>query len=209
MCWDNLKRKKNSKINNPILTTSEIYSYKDEYIGCQSPCTYKSGRCYQDQQTQNFVCRTVEDVFDGICSKKDFHSTLVAENYSTEASYFNFSLSYDFRDNFLNNYTAGQEYIEMYYELSEIVLQHVSLALIIKTANILGDCNIIMEKLLNPATYSNDIAITITQKNQLLDLINDYKLLSNDIDYQTKLTRIENDLNTFAGMTVSNLISNF
>lgn len=95
----------------------------------------------------------------------------------------------------------------MYYELSSIVIANTSLGLMLETANALNECNVIMEKLLNSATHANDIAITVAQKSLLLDLINEYKLLSNDTDYQAKLVRIENDLQVFTGLTVNELIA--
>jgi hypothetical protein len=172
--------------------------------GCQKPCNIQSDAvCNKNTETGNFVCRGAWDM---ACGKIAIHSSLIEQNYTQEAANINFNLSYQFRDNFLKNHNVGQEYIQMYYELSDFLVDKYTLSIMLKTALTLGDCNIIMTKLLNPTTYGNDIAITESQKNMLLDLINDYKALSNNQIYTTKLTRVETDLNNYAGLTVSNLI---
>lgn len=71
--------------------------YDSSTMGCISPCEYRSGVCLRNKQTGQIACRAEEDY---ICQGITFYSTLKDNNYNNEASYFDISLMYDFRDNF-------------------------------------------------------------------------------------------------------------
>ncbi len=158
---DKIANERNTKVSN--LEAINKSGREGGGMGCLSPCPYRSGIC-----GDGGVCRTAGEI---LCPSLSFSNTLLSENYLVESSKIDIDLLYRFRDEFLSNHTVGIEYIEMYDDLGYFLSGKVSLQLMIKTANVLGNSNIIMEKLLNPSLYGNNIAIIASNRMGAIHIV--------------------------------------
>lgn len=121
--------------------------------------------------------------------------------------FLDFELMKRFRDDFLYTHQSTVKYVNLYYQFSAFLVDKIDLQISLKTINILSDFNYSMEKLLNANAYSNHIVVDNNLKTKLIDLVNDYRNLSNDIDYNTALNGIEQDIINYSNKTVSQVLS--
>jgi len=119
----------------------------------------------------------------------------------------NSGLQYDFRDDFMVNSEIGQMYINYYYTLSSYIDGNLSVSLALTTARRLAEFNNVMLVLLDENAFSNTIVIDTTLKNKLIALIEDYRELSTDQEFNDILDVILSDLNNFSGKTRAEFLS--
>lgn len=119
----------------------------------------------------------------------------------------NYGLQYDFRDDFMVNSEIGQMYINYYYTLSSYIDGNLSVSLALTTARRLAEFNNVMLVLLDENAFSNTIVIDTTLKNKLIALIEDYRELSTDQEFNDILDVILSDLNNFSGKTRAEFLS--
>jgi hypothetical protein len=150
------------------------------------------------------ICRTnyIEDV----CPEEKAVSLLANR---PEQALIDFTLSYQFRDSFMNQYQFTRNYIGFYYSIGPIICENLTLPIAIKTATTFNDFANCMNMLLNASDYADEVLINDELKFDLISLVNDYKSLSNEEYYQNVLSTVENDINTISNMTVQAVINNF
>jgi len=147
------------------------------------------------------------------CEQEEYSELLIGNpefaGTNILATAYNSSLLYNFRDNFLDNYPLGQQYISYYYQISAFTpLNFASESLMIQTTYVLFDFIPAIERLLDAQNHGNEVLIDNQLQADLIQLITDYKLLSGDAYYQATLDAIILDINTFSGMTVDQVIAN-
>jgi hypothetical protein len=164
--------------------------------------------CEQDLLHNDYHCKEQPG---GICKSTEFVSTLYDSGLMSADSLsyaFDTDLQYDFRDNFLQNYAIGQEYIEYYYILGEMLTDSVSLGLMLQTARVLYEFNSCVQLLLDANNHANDILISSTLKGKILSLLSEYKsLMPNNYEYNVILDKIIADVNLYSENTVSYVVS--
>jgi len=117
------------------------------------------------------------------------------------------TLQYSLRDDFMLEYYIGQKYINYYHALSSFLGENSpSISLMVKTARLLIDFNSLFEMLLDPDEYLDNIWLTETLADRLIDLITDYKAISNNRDYQEILDDIIADIELYENMTLGDLL---
>jgi hypothetical protein len=114
------------------------------------------------------------------------------------------TLHYNIRS-LINNSTFGQKYNDYYYYFSNVYATNVTIPIAIKTARVLYKFNTQLDKLLNPNLYGSQIFLTTAMKNEIVGLINDYKLIYNDAYNNAFLNDMLNDMNTYQNQTVSQI----
>ena len=122
---------------------------------------------------------------------------------------FNYDLSYNFRDNFLVPSYLGFKYAEDYYAIGRVVGSSFSLSTSLKMAYALPSIYIAVNKLMSPIGHEGDILVPVGFAADLHSIIDDFKALSSDSDYQAILSDLENDLDYFTGKTVSEILALF
>jgi hypothetical protein len=130
----------------------------------------------------------------------------VIEEYSLGHE-LDFQLCYDIRDSFLMKSELGQMYHTYYYRLGQIALDNNMINL-----STVGSYYLFYTQLteaLDVLFYgsSNEVPFDNNFKVAAMSFVNDYRALSlsqSDIDM---LDKIENDLDTFTGMTKQNILS--
>jgi hypothetical protein len=105
------------------------------------------------------------------------------------------------------NSEIGQMYINYYYTLSSYIDGNLSVSLALTTARRLAEFNNVMLVLLDENAFSNTIVIDTTLKNKLIALIEDYRELSTDQEFNDILDVILSDLNNFSGKTRAEFLS--
>ncbi len=139
----------------------------------------------------------------GKCQDADNFDLIIGSgDTSLAVSAHNFNLHYNFRDNFLIKTIFGKSYDTYFYALDQYVQGQISIQLALETADFLIDFNQIIVKLLNPMQYGDNILLTPTQKNKLITLLNNYKVLNPDIYYQMMIDDIIDDVNFYCNRTI-------
>jgi hypothetical protein len=196
----------------------QIYGQKPAYKtngpidGCPQPCGGSIGKeCvqYDPLDPQAMYCPKEESS----CLQSHIGDDLYAANLSSPATTeldatFDTPLHYEFRDSIFAQYSKGLSYIDDYYYASD-VLDTISIPLSISldTFQTLILLNNILNKIGDPATYGNDIAINASAANQILALIDAFLDLSTDEAYQTKLSDVKADILSWKGLTVNQIIA--
>jgi hypothetical protein len=171
---------------------------------CSAPCKDTDCGCDVFSTTPEQYCDPC------ICLMREMEQeSAVVSNFAKPhlSRYLNLDYYRRFREDFLSQYPIGRTYIN-YYRAAGHYLSSVDkfdAKVMIETVKILPDVynsiDVLMEK------DSNDkIFITKSQKNNIKNLINLYKGLSNNVDYQTLLTHAEKDVEKFSGLTKKDII---
>jgi hypothetical protein len=207
---------KNRKKNIDISSISDYYnrSYIESgvtFMSAGKGCGVSKG-CESEVKYTN--CEGAVDYFtfelEFRCNPKECAAGRMSETLQENGSTFspiNFNLMYQFRDEFLSQYNGTKKYINQYYHFSSFLSDKMNLQVIIKTINTLQNFYPVMEILLDSNNNANSIVINESLKNQLLDLINDYKGLSTDSDYRQALDDLVVDVNHYSNRTVSYIVT--
>lgn len=115
--------------------------------------------------------------------------------------------AYNFRDNFLNKYSKGRDYIDYYYKVSYIVggLSLININTFDQTLELTKKLYAIADRMQNGA--DNEIIINNDLKNYLDAAIEDYKTKSDNNEFKQIMNKIKSDLNQFKNKTRSHIIS--
>lgn len=196
-------------------------NYQDQFMGIAPGNGNPQGCGTRDgceNGTSDEVCRSAAFSAPAYCYAKDNAPGKCqdAENFDIVIDYgdttlamnaHNFNLHYNFRDNFLTQTIFGKAYDTYFYALDQYVDGKISIQLALETANVLIGFNQLIIKLLNPTQYSNDTLFTTTQKNNLITLLNQYKVLNPDTYYQMMIDDAINDVNLYSQYTISQFCS--
>jgi hypothetical protein len=123
---------------------------------------------------------------------------------------FDLDLHRRLRDDFLNNYSLGQKHIDYYYAISEFVLSSdYNTSTFLKMIETLPSFNQSVNKLLNDNTSGTEILITEELRNDMESIINDFKLMSDNEDFQFILDDLKNDVKIMTNKSKNDLIIAF
>ena len=142
----------------------------------------------------------------GRCAAQQMVSELELENIS-QSAFININLMYSFRDDFLDNYNKGNEYIDNYYFLSEEFKDNISISLALKTALFFFDFNSVMAAFVNPENHLTEIMFTEELTQDLLDLLDDYEEITNSTEGKAILASIRADINSFKNKQLQEILA--
>jgi hypothetical protein len=168
---------------------------------CPEPCPGKGCDCYVDWDPGT---GELEDYCDPcVCPMR-----IISEHDSfpsTYESYFTFGPYEALRDSFLANYIIGQKYINYYYSLGYFLNFNnlISSSAVANTASVSPDAWEITHKILNFPSDSSDILISSGAKERIINLIDFYKTLSSNTDYNNVLDDIKSDVNLYSEKSVN------
>jgi len=166
--------------------------------GCQT-CGGEDGHCDDtgDEGGQN--C--------GGCMITNLNPWGIEKSLIQDGEVINADAAHDFKNNFLQNTSKGQQYIGYYYRLSLIIQ-------LFKTVNVSNFIHhfSVAHDLLNCAHIlqygeNSEIPISSSLKADLLDMIDSYRSVTQNAEYQEMLTQIASDVNRFAGMNRADILS--
>jgi Secretion system C-terminal sorting domain len=176
-------------------------------VTCPSPCDPlpDQARCVEGDKPGSLLCSN------GDCPLvKTENNTEVQATFSKEhrATYLDLQLYREFRDQFLSQCTIGKKYIQYYYAMGDYITKTSKFngEIMVKSTKLAPQLYKTVRVLLNP-NAQNEVVITKSQKNSFVDLLELYKGLSDNRDYQAILTDIENDIAFFEGKTRSSLVN--
>jgi len=183
-------------------STSSLLKDSEPY--CPMPCPGDGDLCIE---TNNYRCYDYD--WDP-CAAMDQQQALLNEGaMSSDSIYqaYDSTTLYSFKDSVLHPNTFGQKYIDYYYELSTKLREKaIPLSLIISTARTSIKCRGIFQLLSDSADYPDSVFLSTEQRDELLDLIDNYKTLFSDSLTLGKLNDIKCDINTYTGYTVQNFL---
>lgn len=190
------------KIKSELLkynTLSRVADPKDECVSCE-----ESGKGVCDS---GLYCNGETP----ICEEEDEQEDMVERGMISQSSadiLFNKQLYYDLRDDLMSQYNIGEKYIDYYYALSGFLQKSdYNVTTLYKMMATLPDFNDSIEKLLNNTTSSSEIIISTQLKNDMLSIVNDLKAVSQNSDYQTILTELENDIILISNKSKSTILN--
>lgn len=172
--------------------------------GCEHGSPWNA--CSDAPYSPTIQCR------DGVCGFNESYTIIVNNNGLEPAELlnsFNATLAYSFRDDFLISSNLGYKYGQYFYAISNIANGHISFDHAMDVASTLPEFYVVIDKLMNPSGHETDILISQTYADELQNLINICKSYSTNSDYQMILADLENDLEYFTGLTVSEVLSFF
>lgn len=178
------------------------YSRVVDPKGCEGCAEQNSGTC-----DAGLYCNAGDG---GMCEAEDEKLDMVERGVITQSSadiIFNNQLYYDLRDNLMTQHSMGQKYIDYYYALSGFLqASDYDLTTLYKMMTTLPELNTSLEKLLSNSNNS-EIIISEQFKTDMLSIINDLKPVSQNPDYLTILTELENDVIFLSNKTKSTVIN--
>ncbi len=143
-----------------------------------------------------------------ICERNETYLILVNSNSydinDLNDAYCN--LHYKLRDSVLYGSSVGDKYIRYFYAISNIVYQETDLAFAYKCFIALPEMNTIITKLLNPTGHENDVLLSTEFATELNSIMNDLRLISNNVDYISILDDLQNDIDYYTGKTLSQVL---
>lgn len=175
----------------------------DVVASCASPCTDSKGNCEVYEQGLNQCVSAgclVSDIETQLLNNNTFEPSYIEETFEE-------STFYSFRDNFLIQTNIGNKYINYYYALSAFLYQNVNLSIAANTATLLPQINEAIEKLQFPEINGDQILINEELKTDILQILAEYKSISENDDYNSVLDDIENDVNEFSNKTVDQVLT--
>jgi hypothetical protein len=191
-----------NKIKSQLLknnTLSRVADPKDECVSCQ-----ETGKGVCDS---GLYCNGETP----ICEQEDEQEDMVERGIISQSSadiLFNKQLYYDLRDDLMSQYNIGEKYIDYYYAISGFLQKSdYNITTLYKMMTTLPEFNDSIEKLLNNTTSSSEIIIDTQLKNDMLSIVNDLKAVSQNNDYQTILTELENDIILISNKSKSTLLN--
>lgn len=138
---------------------------------------------------------------------ESIEQSLVSENEATNL--FSLNLHRQLRDEFLKENSLGLKHIDYYHGISEFILvSDYNTSTFIKMIQTLPSLNQSINKLLDNNIESN-IIINEDLNNDLNSIINDYKLISENPDFQFILNDIKEDIDRITNKNENDLILEF
>jgi hypothetical protein len=162
-----------------------------------------NGDCRINGGGDVFICYVKEEQDDCLFG----NIAIAADSFSSYSENdFLWQKAYDFRDNFLSNSIKGQDYINYYYLISYFTkFDNIDASEIPSYISFLHQLYGVIDRL--EASDCNAIVSDNSFKTTALSFINEYKTKSTDLNFQNALTAIENDLNSFVGLTKSQIFA--
>ncbi|MGE6396553.1 hypothetical protein [Chryseobacterium scophthalmum] len=182
---------------------------------CYQPCDSGEGVCVVTGGGNNWdgdwLCSTVVAQMEEeqpICNEKRVSKTINNEtNFPATDILFT---SYNFKYSFLENSPKGQQYIEMYYEMSkQMNTKSLNYEFAVQTYNTIKDHLLPICRELMNNSKSQSILITEDRHAVLLKRINNLETELNNPDATKILNIVRNDLNAYRNKSVSFVFNSF
>lgn len=190
-------------VSNDLFASLEVDDGK-----CPYPCTDTKGcECDVYASSEQKYCNPC-----GPCELTTMSENgMVSNTYSKEflKTYLNLDDYTKFRENFLKNVTIGRKYIRYYEALGYYLssLKNYDSKLLINTASHLPIVHKIVKIISsNNSKDLNEIVISEMEKEKFVNLLEEYKKLSKNNDFQKIISDIEKDMNHFSGKTKQELL---
>ncbi|WP_439128575.1 hypothetical protein [Polaribacter sp.] len=192
-----------------FLQKNSISIYEDAGLAdCRSGCSESGiGTC-----DGGYYCNPSGGGGGQICKapsvqNESIQQSLVTENEATNL--FNLNLHRQLRDEFLAENSLGLKHIDYYYGISEFILiSDYNTSTFIKMIQTLPSLNQSISKLLDN-NIESDIIINENLNNDLNSIINDYKVISENPDFQFILNDIKQDIDRITNKSENDLILEF
>lgn len=134
-----------------------------------------------------------------------------AEMVAAQGSNFNNNFTVDLdeiraiRDNFMNSYAKTKKYIDYYYKIGRVAgtYQTINPGTFQQHANVLTD---VISSVRILRGNSEIIVINNQQRDRFLSMINYYKNVSSNAEFQQILQSIERDVNSYSNITRSHFL---
>lgn len=179
-------------------------------IDCPPDCQGGNNGCASQNRQLSCAGPTPPNPEDEpICSESASSSYAVSNSILTQVQadqLFNKPLHYDLRDDLLSTSNFGRKYINYYYSVSIYLSISDYSTYIYDIISLLDDINSACTKILNPATYGNDILITETFADELVELFNNLKSTTTNSDLTSIMNDIISDVEEIEGLTVNQVL---
>ncbi len=222
--------KTNSNINN-FLIKAKLYSkklkYGDNYFlqdinrkgnpkaSCGPGCpegSYQEGFYCAYYYGNNYVCEPILSL--DPCSRDNFYNSLISNQYlpisqkDTVTIALESSLLYDFRDSILTKSFIGQSYISYYYTLSRYINDSLTIPIWLQyqTALTLFDFRSSIMMLLDSIHYGNFTFITYTQRDEIINILNQYESLTTNQFILDIIEDIKSDIQLLTNLTINQVL---
>jgi len=144
------------------------------------------------------------------CEDCDFEYASVDQSLVSETvaeALIDLDLHRQFRDDFLANYSLGQKHIDYYYAVSEFVLiSDYNTSTFLDMIETLPSFNQSLNKLLNENTNGSDILISQQLSADMKSILNDFKEMSSNQDFQYILDDFITDVDLMTDKTKDEFI---
>ncbi len=171
---------------------------------CPRPCESQEG---------NYKCEYWGATGYTVCVPRDGGSSSEDQTCVIPTLYNNFSndtnklgqiqtnLYYNFRDNILAKSSIAR-YTFFYYYMSYKIRNHNNISIDNQFVDVLSELNPILIKLSDIHTYKNDMLFTTTAKNKITNLLNNLKVLDNDVYFKNLIEEVKADVNVYSNLTI-------
>lgn len=194
----------NLNIDVPFSLTTRDKADREKNSGgttCDPPCLDPQDIC-QLNPLMGWNCMVDGG---GDCWMHEVRYTLaISDEYKDLVWELDFDLVNDFRS-FLINYNLGNEYIQRYEYASSITFGDIYIGLAVQSLYVLQDCYEAIERLMDPDNFMDSILVKTPLRNDILELVNDYRGISEDETYLAILDSVESDVFRFSNITIDSV----
>jgi len=194
--WENENKYRTGLRYEVKKSNAKSLSWDEDY--CPRPCTSGRGPC----KVQGGIPKGCGD----LCASEECAYQLL-EARSVERMFINADLMHSFRDNVLYNSEKGENYVDDYYYLSYEYKGKIGFLLALNTALFFRDFNPVMEAFVNPAGHLTEIMFDETLTLSLLDLLDQYEVITESREGKAIIASIKTDVKTFEGQTLQELLT--
>lgn len=204
-------------------TTEEYYSAKNsvkanakQALGpepdyCEPPCNTSGWYDCIVPGDGSYWCENEGPIEPAICPEEENREQLYASSELTASQIdgaYDSDLHHEFRDEFMSEYETGRKYTYWFYRVGFLLDgTEVPLSTLLKSISVLMDINEAIEKLMNPGVNGSEVVIDSDFADDLIDLINDYLDLLDDDEYQDILNSLIDDIESYEGLTVDQILA--
>jgi hypothetical protein len=175
-----------------------------EQDGCKFGLSFKTCTLYPNSNV--YQCWSSGDP--SCCAVKSFTLCSESGNYNQQnlINAFDVTLHHQFRDQILENSYVGQKYGYYFYAATNTISENATLSFAGHVFNVLPQMNSVINKMLNPTGSENQVLVDSTFAAGLQIIIDDMREMSEDEGFQEMLDDLENDLEYFTGMVLSDVL---
>jgi hypothetical protein len=166
---------------------------------CPEECI---GWCYFEKDHQD-DCMCIGQV----CPTDNAISVLEAEGYSLSQG--DIDYLYTIRDEYLLNSEKGQQMIDDYFYSGIIMKGKVPLSLATKLYHLFGIDLFRKMSYFNTTTYDGEILIRDKEKEIIIEMCDETKMISNDLRFQSIIKNVETDVNRFYNQPIIDIKNAF
>jgi hypothetical protein len=155
------------------------------------------------------ACELEAPVLPPICPLAAINAKGIEANIFTEETDFSLETGHSFRDDFMRSTAMGRKYVSYYYKLGYLIgvykAEAVNLSNIADLINLGSGLYEIRNKLVSG--IESDIIVTSSFRTLANSIIENYRSISHNAEFQSILTDIQNDLTNFEGMNRAQVLA--